>query len=103
MSGSIESFNFASGPGSTYLANTQYAICFRQRTGYCGLRLDEVNGTGEFILNSNNAAQDVTDGAECHNYTINSNNDYLQVETDNRTNSYSISKLVVRKLYIAWQ
>ena len=76
-SGTFESLNYGSGPGNPYLANTKYAVCFRSATGFCGIKFTAL--PGEFIVNSNNALQEVGDGSECHNYTLSSNNDFLQV------------------------
>ena len=55
----------------------RYAVCFRQRAGLCGLQLTAE--PGQFILNSRLAAQEEAVGPDCHNFTINSNNDYIQV------------------------
>ena len=77
VSGSLESLNYGSGPGSPYLANTNYAVCFKQRPGFCGLQL--TSAPAEFIVNSNNGAMVVNNGSECHNYLVDSNNDYIQV------------------------
>merc|ERR1711915_1112551 len=76
-SGSFESLNYGGGSGAPYLANTKYAVCFRGAAGFCGIKFSAL--PGEFILNSNNGLQDVGEGSECHNYTVNSNNDFLQV------------------------
>ena len=76
-SGSFESLNYGGGSGAPYLANTKYAVCFRGAAGFCGIKFSAL--PGEFIVNSNNGLQDVGEGSECHNYTVNSNNDFLQV------------------------
>ena len=76
-SGVFESLNYGSGPGTPYLANTKYAVCFRSAVGFCGLRFSSL--AGEFIVNSNSAGQEVGGGSECHNYTMHSNNDFVQV------------------------
>ena len=59
------------------LADWRYAVCFRQRAGLCGLQLSAQQG--QFILNSGLAVQEEAVGPDCHNFTINSNNDYIQV------------------------
>ena len=76
-SGVLESLNYGAGPGSPYLANTKYAVCFRSAVGFCGVKFSSL--PGEFVMNSNNGLQDVGDGSECHNYTTQSNNDFIQV------------------------
>ena len=52
VAGVFESLSYSSGPGSPYLANTNYAVCFRPRSGFCGLRLTSA-APGTFIMNSN--------------------------------------------------
>ena len=52
VAGVFESLSYSSGPGSPYLANTNYAVCFRPRSGFCGLRLTSA-APGAFIMNSN--------------------------------------------------
>ena len=59
------------------LADWRYAVCFRQRAGLCGLQLSAQ--PGQFIFNSGLAVQEEAVGPDCHNFTINSNNDYIQV------------------------
>ena len=69
----------------------RYAVCFRQRAGLCGLQLTAE--PGQFILNSRLAAQEEAVGPDCHNFTINSNNDYIQVTVCSLATRFTIQKL----------
>ena len=83
--GTFSSLNYAGGSGSPYLANTRYAVCFRRRPGLCGLQLSAA--PGEFIMNSNLAVEGEATGPDCHNYTVNTSNDYIQVSRESQWQS----------------
>ena len=34
----MESFNYGSGAGSPYIAGTEYSVCVRHQTGFCGIK-----------------------------------------------------------------
>ena len=36
--GTLESFNYGSGAGSPYIAGTEYSVCVRHQTGFCGIK-----------------------------------------------------------------